>query len=56
MLLIPAALAGGYRILEPDYKAETVHRILSLLEEEDWDYRVVPVEGCCSKLEALEPR
>ena len=30
--------------------------ILTLLEEEDWNYFEVPLEGCMGKLLQLEPR
>lgn len=31
-------------------------RILTLLEEKDWSYELVPMKECCDILEELEPR
>ena len=49
--------AGGeYRILDPDYRDRVLQRLFSLLEEEDWSFKAVPLERCCSLLAELEPR
>lgn len=47
---------GYWRILDTDYKEKVVVRILTLLEEMDWNYEAVPMKECCDILEELEPR
>jgi len=47
---------GYWRLLDTDYKEKVVVRILTLLEEMDWNYEAVPMKECCDILEELEPR
>ena len=39
-----------------DYRDRVFQHVLTLLEEEDWSYRSVPLDATCSRLEELEPR
>ena len=39
-----------------DYRDRVFQLILTPLEEEDWKYSEVPLEGCLNKLLQLEPR
>lgn len=48
--------SGYWRLLDTDYKEKVVVRILTLLEEMDWNYEAVPMKECCDILEELEPR
>lgn len=46
---------GFWRTFDPDYRDRVFQSILTLLEEEDWSYSKIPLEGCLSKLLQLEP-
>ena len=48
--------AGYWRLLDLDYRDQVFQRVLTLLEEEDWSYKRVPLTAACEKLEELEPR
>ncbi len=47
---------GYWRVFDADYRDRVCQYILTLLEEEDWSYKQVPLEQTISKLEELEPR
>ena len=47
---------GYWRLFDADYRDRVCQYILTLLEEEDWNYKHVPLEQTISKLEELEPR
>lgn len=47
--------AGYWRLLDPDYRDRVFQMVLTLLEEEDWSYKRVPLNATCEKLEELEP-
>ena len=49
------ATAGYWRLLELDYRDRVFQMVLTLLEEEDWSYKRVPLNATCEKLEELEP-
>ena len=46
---------GYWRLLDLDYRDQVFQRVLTLLEEEDWSYKRVPLNAACQKLEELEP-
>ena len=56
-IIFPPALRtpGYWRLLDLDYRDQVFQRVLTLLEEEDWSYRRVPLNAACQKLEELEP-
>ena len=47
---------GCWRVFDLDYRDRVFQHVLTLLEEEDWSYRSVPLEATCNRLEELEPR
>lgn len=54
---LQACMIDGYwRLFDLDYRDSVFQHILTVLEEEDWSFRVVPLEATCQKLEELEPR
>ena len=54
-LFSPGITPGYWRLLDLDYRDQVFQRVLTLLEEEDWSYRRVPLNAACQKLEELEP-
>ena len=46
---------GYWRLLDLDYRDQVFQMVLTLLEEEDWSYKHVPVNAACEKLQELEP-
>lgn len=43
-------------MFDPDYRDRVFQSILTLLEEEDWSLKQVPLERTSEKLSQLEPR
>ena len=41
--------------MDLDYRDELVQHVLTLLEEEDWSWKKVPLSSCCEKLSELHP-
>lgn len=46
---------GYWRLLDLDYRDQVFQMVLTLLEEEDWSYKRVPLHAACEKLKELEP-
>ncbi|XP_019854496.1 PREDICTED: sister chromatid cohesion protein DCC1-like [Amphimedon queenslandica] len=53
---LQACLVDGYwRVFHLDYRDQVFQSILTLLEEEDWSWKSIPLQETCQKLEELEP-
>ena len=48
-------MTGKWRLLDLDYRDKVFQTILTLLEEKDWAWQSVPLQGCCDMLAELEP-
>ena len=46
---------GYWRVFDLDYRDQVLQSILTLLEEEDWSWKSIPLQQTCQKLEELEP-
>ena len=47
---------GFWRMLHFDYECQLLTHILSLVEENSWDFRRIPLRETLDTLENLEPR